>query len=280
MNYIDTHLHLGAPEFREDLNEVISRAIASGVRYMITIGSGYGVENFAETLNLSEKYNLYFALGVHPHNADLGLSTKKLDSEYEVKLKSIFEEFRAYSHNSNMVGIGEIGLDFYYNYSPQDIQKETFYRFLMFASELDMPVIIHSRDAFLETIEIIKSLKSHIKGGVFHCFSGDIDQAREALNYGFYISIPGIVTFKKATVMRDVVRYIPSDRLLIETDAPFLAPVPFRGKRNEPAFIIETYKLVSEIRSISLKTLSDMVIKNAISCFRIKKGAIIDTAKG
>ncbi len=275
MSYIDTHLHLSSPEYKEDIGALISRARDAGVRFMITIGSGYGAQNFSDACQIAEKYDLFFASGVHPHDADLGLGITEIDNVYEERLKCIFGELRVYAQNRRMVGLGEIGLDFYYNHSPRNIQKETFCRFLEFSKEIRMPVVIHSRDAFRETIDIIKSVQPLVCGGVFHCFSGDREQARDVLELGFYISISGIVTFKKAEIMRDVVKYMPKDRLLVETDAPFLAPVPYRGKRNEPAFIVETYKAIALLKGIDVNNLAEIIRRNTMNCFRIGEGDLI-----
>ncbi|MCX7959253.1 MAG: TatD family hydrolase, partial [Deltaproteobacteria bacterium] len=234
-----------------------------------------GAENLDETIEIAERFNLFFALGVHPHDASLGVSDYQ---RYNSKIESIFKRIKTAALNPKMVAIGEIGLDFYYNHSPRDVQKRTFSEFLGFASENNMPVIIHSRNAFLETIDMIKPVRQRLtKSGVFHCFSGDREQAKKVLDMGFYVSIPGIVTFRKAQEMQEVTRYLPEDRILIETDAPFLAPVPYRGKRNEPAFIPETYKFIAELRGVSIERISGMVLKNALSCFKIRKEDIIDT---
>ncbi len=279
MNLFDTHLHLSAKEFLRDLDSVVLRARESGVKYMITIGSGYGAENYKDAIDLSQKYNLLFALGVHPHDADLGLGISEPDSEYRSKLNSILNNIASLSQNDLMVGIGEIGLDYYYDHSERKMQKETFGSFLELAINLNMPVIIHSRDAFLDTIDIIKSFNRNIRGE-FHCFTGNIDQARTILDMGFYVSIPGIVTFNRAEEIRKVAEFLPLEKILIETDAPFLAPEPFRGKRNEPSFIIKTYEKVAQLKGITVEKLAEQVIKNSGECFRIRKGYFDDTIKG
>ena len=272
MRLIDTHVHLSASDFKSDLNEVIERARNSGVEYMITIGSGYGAENYDEAISISESYNLFFATGVHPHDADLGLKDRWNVEDYRSRLEGIVEDIKRISSNRRMVGIGEIGLDFYYDLSPRDVQKSTFLRFLQLSTEVRKPVIIHSRDSFGETIGILRDFSGSVPiRGVFHCFSGDVEQAGQVLDMGFYISIPGIVTFKRAETMREVARYIPEDRLLIETDAPFLAPVPYRGKRNEPSYIVETYKMVADIRNVSIDSLAESVIRNSFMCFDIRE---------
>lgn len=276
MIFIDTHLHLSAPDYRDDLEIVLKRAEESSVKYFINIGSGYGADGFQDALDISAKYNIFFALGVHPHDADLGLKISVPDDIYNNKLDEILKRIERQINNPKLVGVGEIGLDYYYNHSEKRMQKETFERFLFFSSAHQLPVIIHSRDAFLDTVDIIKSTKKDIKG-VFHCFSYNLNQAKQILDMGFYISIPGIVTFKNATDMKEVVRYIPDDRILVETDAPFLAPVPYRGKRNEPSFIVETYKAIAMIRNTTIEELAKVVLANSLSAFRISKGDIIDT---
>ncbi|MGB9599560.1 MAG: TatD family hydrolase, partial [Myxococcota bacterium] len=201
MVLIDTHLHLSSPDYKEDIEAVISRAKTSNVKYFITIGSGYGADNFLSTIEISKKYNLFFALGVHPHDADMGLKIASPNSIYYEKTDEILQKIREASKNIRMVGIGEIGLDYYYEYSNKKIQRETFARFVDFSSSIDMPVIIHSRDAFSDTLDIIKSNRNGTKG-VFHCFSYNLEMAKAVLDMGFYISIPGIVTFKKSTEMQ------------------------------------------------------------------------------
>lgn len=276
MNFIDTHLHLNAKEFEGDLGEVISRARAVGVRHMITIGSGYGPENYRSAAEIAERYNLLFAAGVHPHDADLGLSITAPDPYYLSRLEKILTNISAISSNPRMVGIGEVGLDYYYNHSDRGIQRETFYRFLEISVALKMPVIIHSRDAFEDTIDIIKAFNGKIRGE-FHCFTGDTHQARVLLDMGFYISIAGIVTFSKTEEIRQVVGYLPSDRILIETDSPFLSPTPYRGMRNEPSFIVKTYEKVAELRGTNIEDLSRQVFINTANCLRIKEGYFDDT---
>lgn len=276
MNFIDTHLHLSAKEFEGDLGEVLSRAKAVGVRHMITIGSGYGSENYHSAAEIAERYNLLFAAGVHPHDADLGLGITAPDHHYLLRLEKILTNISAMCSNARMVGIGEIGLDYYYDHSDRGIQRETFYRFLELSVSLKMPVIIHSRDAFEDTIDIIKAFNGNIRGE-FHCFTGDTHQARVLLDMGFYISIAGVVTFSKTEEIRQVVGYLPSDRILVETDSPFLSPTPYRGMRNEPAFIVKTYEKIAELRGTDIEDLARQVIINTANCLRIREEYFNDT---
>ncbi|MCX7944327.1 MAG: TatD family hydrolase [Deltaproteobacteria bacterium] len=276
MVFIDTHLHLASPDYRNDIVDVVKRARDAGVGQLITIGSGYGAENFDETIQIADRFDIFFALGVHPHDADLGLSSC---NEYNARIDSILKRIKCAKSNPKMIAIGEIGLDFYYNHSPRDLQKNTFSALLELASEVRLPVIIHSRDSFNDTIDIIRSVRQRIKGGVFHCFSGTIENARVVLDMGFFISIAGIVTFKKAVEMQRVATYVPLDRILFETDAPFLSPVPYRGRRNEPAYVVEIYRFVSDLKRITIEELKECVLNNVMNCFCIRKEDILDTFK-
>jgi len=250
---IDTHCHLEMDDFNPDREEVIKRAKDSGIEAIITIGSD--LEGNIGGLKLSEKYDfIYSSVGFHPHDA------KDFTEE-------IFDQIKAWAEKEKVVAIGEIGLDYHYNNSPREIQKDVFKRQLQYAKEINFPVIIHSREAKKDTLDIIK--ESGVNKGVLHCFSGDIEMAEKAMAMGFYISIAGPVTFKNARRLRDIAKAIPDDYLLIETDAPYLIPEPFRGRRNEPSYIVHTAMAIAELRGITLEDMARITTINAKRLFKI-----------
>jgi TatD DNase family protein len=207
---------------------------------------------------LADQYeNIYATVGVHPHDA---AKTEKNTLE---ALKEL-----AGAHRQKVVAYGEIGLDFFRDISPREKQLEIFGRQLELAGELNLPVIIHDREAHKQTLETVKA--SGIRRGVFHCFSGDYEMAKECLDLGFYISIPGVVTFDKAKTVQDVAQRLPLSSMLLETDAPYLTPVPHRGKRNEPSFIIHTAKKVAEIKKIPWEEVAQVTARNTMNLFGIK----------
>jgi len=253
---IDSHAHLEMPEFKKDLEEVISRARSSGVEIILTVGTEKG--DWARAMEIARSHpKVYAILGVHPHNA------KEIDEESYPILKRLCmdEKVKAY---------GEIGLDFFRNLSPRDLQIRRFREQIALAGELKLPVVIHDRDAHRETLEILKSEGAGVHGGIIHCFSGDGPMARACIDMGFLISIPGTVTFKNEGDYQEIVRDLPLDSLLIETDAPFLAPVPFRGKRNEPALVRYTAQRIAEIKKISFEKVAEATTNNALRIFGIR----------
>jgi len=251
---IDSHAHLEMKDFDCDREEVIKRARQAGVDFIVTVGTNLALSKKA--IALAEKYeNIYATVGVHPHDV------AKTD-------KSFYEAFKELAHKPKVVAYGEIGLDFFRNISPQEKQLDLFGRQLELANELKLPVIIHDRDAHEQTLKMVRA--SSIRCGVFHCFSGDYDMAKQCIDLGFYISVPGVVTFDKAKTIQNVARHVPLSSLLLETDAPYLAPIPHRGKRNEPSFIIQTAKKVAELKGLSLEEVADATTKNAKSLFHIE----------
>jgi TatD DNase family protein len=268
-------------EFNPDREEVIERAINAGIEAIITIGSD--LESNIKGLELSKKYDfIYSSVGIHPHDAkdfteDIFNQIKEWIHNFEIR-NSKFEIRKENSALTipKVVAIGEIGLDYHYDNSPRDVQKEVFMKQIQLAKEVNLPAIIQSREAKEDTLEIIK--ESGINKGVLHCFSGDIDMAEKAMAMGFYISIAGPVTFKNARRPREIAKAIPDDYLLIETDAPYLAPEPLRGKRNEPAYIVNTARVIAELRGVSLEDIARITTLNAKRIFRIgtlsEKGVI------
>ncbi len=253
---IDSHAHLEMPEFVKDLEEVIQRAASSGIEYIFTVGTEK--RDWRRALEIAKSHaNIYAILGVHPHNA------KEIDDETYPTLKKLCQEEKVRAY-------GEIGLDFFRNLSPQDLQRKRFREQIGLARELGLPIIVHDRDAHCETVEILKSERAKECGGVIHCFSGDEEMAKACLEMGFYISIPGSVTFKNAGAFHEVVRKLPLESLLVETDAPFLTPVPFRGKRNEPGYVRYTAQKVAELKSVPLDKVAEVTTENALRVFRLK----------
>ncbi len=253
LTFIDTHCHLEMDEFNLDRNEVIERAKNAGIEAVITIGSD--LKGNKGALELSEKYDsVYAAVGFHPHDA------KDFTEE-------IYRKLKEWTAKEKVVAIGEIGLDYHYDNSPREVQRAVFKRQLTLAKETGLPVVIHSREAKKDTLEIVK--ESGIDKGVFHCFSGDMDMAEKVMAMGFHISIAGPVTFKNAKKLVEIAKSIPDDYLLIETDAPYLAPEPFRGKRNEPSYLVYTARKIAELRGISMDDLARITTLNAKRLFRI-----------
>ena len=251
---IDTHCHLEMKAFKSDRDEVIKRAGVEGIGYIINVGSD-------ETGNINglrlsmEHENIYSSVGIHPHDA------KTLD-------ESLFNKIRTWIKQPKVIAIGEIGLDYHYMNSPKDVQIEAFRRQIALARQSDLPVIVHSREAKDDTIRILREEAAGLKG-VLHCFSGDQDMAWKVIEMGFHISIAGPVTFKTATELRDISKTLPDERILIETDAPYLSPVPMRGKRNEPSFIKYTAKELADTRGVSLEDISRITTLNAMRLFNI-----------
>jgi len=260
----DTHTHLDFPQFNGDREQVIERATTAGVRAIVDIGTDLASSQAA--VALAEAYSqIYAAVGVHPHDA------KTLTEE-------LLEELRALASHPKVVAIGEIGLDFYRDLSPQDKQRQAFKQQLALASEIGKPVIIHDRDAHSEVMATLRrwiedshppSAISHQPVGVLHCFSGDLAMAQEAIELGFYISIAGPVTFQNARRLRELVRQLPLEKLLVETDCPYLTPHPHRGKRNEPAYVKLVAQEVARVKGLSLEEVARITSDNARTLFAL-----------
>ena len=249
---IDTHAHLNMPEYM-DLTEVLERAAASGVLAIINVG--FDLPSSKAAVKLSDSYEqLFSAVGIHPHDAG-----KVKDAD--------FEELKKLAENPKVVAIGESGLDLYRNLSPKESQVELFVRHIALAQRLDLPLIVHSRDAHEETLRILHENNKGFLKGVMHCFSGDKRIAQLSLDLGFYISFAGPLTFKNAHEAREVAKFVPIDKMLIETDCPYLAPDPFRGQRNEPSYMVKTAAKLAEVRGFSLEDLSERLTQNAKSLF-------------
>jgi TatD DNase family protein len=258
--FIDSHAHIDGPEFDADRADVIQRAQVAGVSVILNVGTGDPHSGALErALELGEKHDcVYTAIGTHPHDARL------YDDKAEETIRALVKSSR------RIVAWGEIGLDFHYDNSPRATQVAVFRRQLHAARQCDLPVIIHTREAEQETIDILRSESAGSPlAGVLHCFSGTLDLAQQAIDLGFLISFSGIITFKKAGELRDVAREVPLDRLLIETDCPFLAPIPYRGKRNEPAYVVEVARCLSAIHGIETEEIARITAANFVSLFKI-----------
>ena len=250
LTLIDTHAHIDGRDFLPDFGDMLSRARAAGLSHIITVGAD--LESSRAAVALAGNYDhIYCAVGIHPHDA-----VRVTDKCYEV-----VRELAA--GNRKVVAIGEIGLDFYRDRSPRDDQEKVFRRFIRLARELSLPVIVHDRDAHTRVMAILREEKAAEVGGVLHCFSGDIQMARECEEMGFYISIPGTVTYPSNEQLREVVRGTRIERLLLETDCPYLSPVPHRGKRNEPSFVRITAEKVAELKGLSVEDVGRITSLNA-----------------
>jgi TatD DNase family protein len=262
--FIDSHAHIDGPEFDADRHAVIQRARDAGVSAILNVGTGDPHSGALErAVELGEKHeNLYTALGVHPHDARL------FDDRAEQRLVELVRQ------SPRVIAWGEIGLDFHYDNSPRDVQMDVFRRQLRLTRDANLPVIVHTREAEDETIDILKSdwAGSNLPG-IMHCFSGSLGLAVQAIELGFSISFSGIVTFKKADDLRAVARRVPLDRLLIETDCPFLSPIPFRGKRNEPAYVVEVARCLAGIRELSLQEIARITSTNFAKLFKLDLSA-------
>jgi TatD DNase family protein len=261
--FIDSHCHIDGPEYDADREAVIARAREAGVTTMLTVGTG---DPHSDAINRAvdlaeQQEGVYAAVGVHPHDAKL------FDDVAERRLLDLVQSKR-------VIAWGEIGLDYHYDHSPRDVQREVFRRQLRLARELELPVVIHSREADDDTINIVRDeLSGYQRAGVLHCFGGSLAMARNAIELGFFISFAGNLTFKKADDLRDIARQLPLDRLLVETDCPYLTPVPFRGRRNEPARVIETARCLAEIHGKDVAEVEKVTSENFGRLFGVQRQA-------
>jgi TatD DNase family protein len=237
VSLVDSHCHVNDPKFDEDRDAVLERALAAGVDTMVVI----------DAPEFAERHPFLFAtLGVHPHEAANAT-------------EETFARIRDLAQHPKVIAIGEIGLDYHYDFSPRDVQRRVFDRQLEIAAEFHKPVVIHTREAWDDTLAQMPSLPY---GGIMHCFTGTVEQAKQAVERGFHLGFGGVLTFPKAEELRTAARQTPDDRLLLETDCPYLAPVPHRGKRNEPAFVVETARRLAEVRGTSLEAIAALTTSN------------------
>jgi TatD DNase family protein len=246
---VDSHCHIDMPEFDADRAEVVARARAAGVEDLLVVGGVDAEDGQRRALAVAETIGCAVSAGLHPHEARLGS-------------EAVYDELRRLARDRKIVAIGEIGLDFHYDSSPRDAQRAAFRRQIRLAREVGLPVIVHSRSADEETAEILAGEGGQEAGGVLHCFTGGEGLARRVLELGFFISFSGIVGFPRAEQIQEVARWLPEDRLLVETDAPFLAPPPHRGRRNEPAFVVEVARKVAALRDEPLECVAASACRN------------------
>ena len=251
---VDSHAHIDDSRFDADRDAVLERAAAAGIELIVNIGAD--MASSARSIALAEKYpQIYAAVGMHPHDAK-----EMQEQDYSQLLR--------WGAHPKVVAIGEIGLDYHYDLSPRPVQKEVFLRQLDIARQTGKPFIVHEREAHADTFEIIRTAAKGL-AGVFHCFSGSIETAREYLKLGFYISVAGPVTFPKSAKTKEVAQFVPLDRLLIETDSPYLTPQAFRGRRNEPGHVRLVAEEIAALRNLSLTELALATTENARRLFRI-----------
>ncbi len=254
MKLIDTHAHLDFPYLHERIAEVLEAARDNQVERIVTIGASKGLESNYRALEIARAHdNIRCTVGIHPHDASI------VTDEVFATIRDEFSEL------DQVVGIGETGLDYHYDYAPKDVQKDAFRSFLQLAKDVNKPVVIHSRDAEQDTLDLIDEVG--MTGGILHCFTGSRPFAEELLDRGFHISFSGIVTFKSGREILEIARDVPAERLLVETDSPYLAPVPFRGKKNQPAYVYHTAQTIAEIRGESLEALAAQTYANACEVF-------------
>ena len=251
---IDSHCHIAGPEFADDLGPVVERARAAGLARAFVILAADDELELRQAEEVRQRWgDVRFSIGVHPHAAgtygsDPREAARRVDGAFEAQPLA-----RA---------VGEIGLDYHYDFAPRDVQQAVFRQQIRLARRLNRPIVIHTREAEEDTFRILDEERAREIGGVFHCFTGDRDMAQRALDIGFHLSLAGIVTFPRALELKEVARMVPLDRLLIETDSPFLAPVPFRGKRNEPARVRHVAEAVAEIRGVSVELIAAATDEN------------------
>jgi TatD DNase family protein len=254
---IDTHCHLADPKLRDDVEGILARAREAGVRTLISVGAIGSIETDRLTVAIAERSaDVYAAIGVHPHDA------KDCDAVRITQLRELAQSAR-------VVAVGESGLDFHYMHSPREAQEAALRRHLELAGELDKPIVIHCREAEARLAEIVREAGMPPRGGVIHCFSSNAEAAHEFLALGFYISFSGILTFKNAAAVREAARIIPGDRVMVETDAPYLAPDPYRGKRNEPAWVVRTLEVLARERTAEPAALAAQIYANAARLFAL-----------
>jgi TatD DNase family protein len=266
--FVDSHAHLDGARFEADRDAVIARAREAGVQAIVAIGNGDGPAQVDCGIRLAEKYDfIYATLGIHPHEARLADD-------------AAYQNMERLARHPKVIAWGEIGLDYFYDHSPRDVQKEVFTRQMELAAAAKLPIVIHCRpseasdDAWGDCLGLLRSQwAAHGLGGILHCFTGNWPQAKRALDLGFMISFAGNVTFPKAQQIRDAALEVPLDRILIETDSPYLAPVPHRGKRNEPAFVTETARRLGELRGLTTDAIGEQSTRNFYNFFKLAETA-------
>jgi TatD DNase family protein len=254
---IDSHAHIQGEEYAGEIPEVITRAREAGVDTIIAVGGAGDMSSNTEAVALAGSFaNVYATVGMHPHDAkDVG--------EKELNI------LRQLAAHPKVLAVGETGLDYYYEHSPQERQRDVFSRFIHLARELALPIVVHEREASGEAAELLRSEGGGNLEGVIHCFTGDYNAARRYLDMGFYLSFTGIITFKNADSLREVVRKVPLERMFVETDSPFLTPVPHRGKRNEPAYVRLVAETIGQVKNIPIEKVANVTTANVRSLLRL-----------
>ncbi len=254
---IDSHAHIQGKEYAGEAEAVIERARAAGVEKIIAVGGAGDMSSNTEAVALADSFpNIYATVGMHPHDAkDVGAD----------ELRAL----RALTSQPKVIAVGETGLDYYYNHSPHEVQCRVFTQFIRMARETGLPIVVHERDAAQEAAELLRSEGGRELHGVIHCFTGNYEAACAYLDLGFYLSFTGIITFKNAEPLRQVVRQVPLERMLVETDSPYLTPVPHRGKRNEPAYVRLVAETVASVKSISVEDVARVTTENVQNLFKI-----------
>lgn len=261
---LDSHAHLDGPQFKDDREAMIQRAWDAGIRALLAIGNGDGPSEMGNAIPFAERFDwIWASAGVHPHEAEKFTATHA-------------EELRGFSRHPRVIAVGEIGLDYWYDYSPRDVQQKVFRQQLEIAAEAKLPILIHCRpsadstNAWDDLLRILREDWAHTGlGGVMHCFGGNLEQARASLDLGFMLSFAGNLTFPKAQNIRDAAQMVPLDRYLLETDCPYLAPVPHRGKRNEPALVAETTRYFALLRGLDAEEAGAKAVENFRSFFSL-----------
>ncbi len=255
MQFIDTHVHLTDDRFKDDIEKVIDNAVKNSVKTMINIGAD--LDTSKKAVYQTKMHDmLYSAVGFHPHGA------KNIEEKDYLELIELLSE-------DKVLAIGEIGLDYHYDFSPRKVQQEVFKKQMEIAKMYKYAVVIHNRESHEDVYNTLKEFEGEVSG-IMHCYSGSYDMAKRFIDLDYYISIAGPITFKNARKLPDVVKGVPLDRLLIETDCPYLAPTPYRGKRNEPAYVVEVAKKIAEIRNMSLEEVAEVTTRNAQKAFRFE----------
>lgn len=253
--FIDTHVHLNADQYEEDVEEVITRALDAGVTTMIVVG--FDRKTINKAMELTKRHSfIYVVIGWHPVDA-IDFTAEDLDW------------IESLATHPKVVGIGETGLDYHWDKSPKDIQQEVFRKQIQLAKKVNLPIIIHNRDATADIVRILKEENAGEVGGIMHCFSGSVETAKECIAMNFMISLGGPVTFKNARTPKEVATEIPLEKLLIETDAPYLTPHPYRGKRNEPAYVVLVAQEIAALKKISVEEVAKVTTLNARTLFGI-----------
>jgi TatD DNase family protein len=254
ISLVDSHTHIDMPQFDADRDEVVARAREAGLVEMLVVGEVDEGGALQRSLRVAETYGFPATAGVHPHQARLAEA-------------GTYDEIAGLAREGRVVAIGEIGLDFHYDHSPRETQREVFRRQIRLARDVGLPIVVHTREADAETAAILEEEGARETGGVIHCFTGGLDLARRSLELGLLISFSGILAFPRSELIQQVAREVPEDRLLVETDAPFLAPPPHRGKRNEPAFVVEVARKLAGLRRVSEQAIGEAARRNYCRLF-------------